>query len=94
MQVTKTEEEGGGLSRPNGLPFSRAALIDRNDVRVLPDAKIAPASSTRSGVGCNGGLGGHALRDILEPACTTVLLHHSLADMDLLGPHAYAPQHR
>src|SRR6266498_3142046 len=78
---------------PNGLPFSRAALIDRNDVRVLPDAKIAPASSTRSGVGCNGGLGGHALMDILAPACTTPRLNPRLAAMNLHGPHAHAPKH-
>jgi len=42
---------------PNGLRFTRAALIDRDVVRAHLDAKIAPILSTRSGVGCKRGLG-------------------------------------
>jgi hypothetical protein len=37
---------------PNALPISRAAPIDRDDVRAHLDAKTAPILSTRSGVGC------------------------------------------
>jgi len=44
-------------ARPNGLPISRAALMDRDDVRSCLNAKIATILSTRSGVGCMGGLG-------------------------------------
>ena len=33
-------------SAPNGLRFNRAALIDRNNVRLFLDAKIAAAFST------------------------------------------------
>jgi hypothetical protein len=46
------------MVRPNGLPITRAAMRDRNHVRAHLTAKIAVILSTRSGVGCMGGLGG------------------------------------
>jgi hypothetical protein len=41
------------------MPISRAAAVDRNDLREYLKAKIGTISSTRSGVGCMGGLGGN-----------------------------------
>jgi hypothetical protein len=43
--------EGGIMGPPNGLRFTRTAPIDRDMVRVHPDAKMAPILPTRSGVG-------------------------------------------
>jgi hypothetical protein len=48
------------MAAPNGLRFTRAAPLDRDVVRVHLDAKMATILSTRSGVGCKRGLGGHA----------------------------------
>jgi len=50
-------DESAALRPPNGMPISRAAVIDRDTVRARLDAKIAAILSTRSGVGCMGGLG-------------------------------------
>jgi hypothetical protein len=52
--------EREGVKWPNGLPITRAAPIKRESHGQNLAFKIAAILSTRSGVGCMGGLGGAA----------------------------------
>jgi hypothetical protein len=45
-------------ARPNGLPITRAALIDRESYLVKPAFKMAAILGPHSGVGCMGVLAG------------------------------------
>jgi hypothetical protein len=57
--IAEIEASNGGRTltlHPNGMPITRAAQIDREDVLADPTLKNAPILSTRSGVGCMGGL--------------------------------------
>src|SRR4051812_8699065 len=60
---------------PNGLPITRAAPRDQNVLRMHLNTKIGTILSTRSGVGCMGGLGGilAAYRSVCLALSRTVL---------------------